>query len=104
MGQGDGKAFFGLCHHLGPFFFIFVRVTKLPTWCVISSPPSVRNIKKGILSPEIKFLAQNFFGKGPRDKFEAIDTLYGSPAQFFTFFKGQKQEKFVFPKKCIFKG
>jgi hypothetical protein len=29
MGQGDGKAFIGLCHHLGPFFF--VGVTKLTT-------------------------------------------------------------------------
>jgi len=37
MGLGDGKAFFGLCHHLGPFFFIFVGVTKLATGGVISS-------------------------------------------------------------------
>jgi hypothetical protein len=46
----------------------------------------------------MKFLAQNFFEKGPRDKFKAIDTLYGSLAQFFTFFKGQKKEKFYFKK------
>ena len=52
----------------------------------------------------MKFLAQNFFEKGSRDKFEAIDTLYGSLAQFITFFKGQKQEKFDFKKKCIFIG
>jgi hypothetical protein len=52
----------------------------------------------------MKFLAQNFFEKGPRDKFLAKDTLYGSLAQFFTFFKGQKQEKFDFQKKCIFIG
>jgi hypothetical protein len=88
MGLGDGKAYFGLFHHLGPFFFFFVGVTKLPTQCVISSPPSVGNIKKGILSPYMEFLAQNFFEKGPRDKFEAIDTFYGSLAQFFKFFKG----------------
>ena len=50
----------------------------------------------------MKFLAQNFFEKGPRDKFEAIDTLYGSLAQFFTFFKGQKQEKLDFQKKMHF--
>ena len=49
----------------------------------------------------MKFLAQNFFGKGPRDKFEAIDTLYGSLDQFFTFFKGQKQEKLDFPKNAF---
>ena len=49
----------------------------------------------------MKFLAQNFFEKGPRDKFEALDTLYGSLAQFFTFFKGQKQEKFDFQKKQV---
>ncbi len=49
----------------------------------------------------MKFLAQKFFGKGPRDKFEAIDTLYGSLAQFFTFFKGQKPEKFDFQKNAI---
>jgi hypothetical protein len=49
----------------------------------------------------MKFLAQIFFEKRPRDKFEAIDTLYGSLAHFFTFFKGQKQEKFDFQKKCI---
>ncbi len=52
----------------------------------------------------MKFLAQNFFEKGPKDKFEAIDTLSGSLAQFFTFFKGQKQEKFDFQKNCIFIG
>jgi hypothetical protein len=52
----------------------------------------------------MKFLAQNFFEKGPRDKFKAIDTLYGSLAKFFTFFKDQKQEKFDFQNKCIFIG
>ncbi len=52
----------------------------------------------------MKFLAQNLFEKGPRDKFEATDTLYGSLAQFFTFFKCQEQEKFDFQKKCIFIG
>jgi hypothetical protein len=46
----------------------------------------------------MKFLAQIFFEKGPRNKCEAIDTLYGSLAQFFTFFKGHKQEKFDFQK------
>ena len=101
MGLGDAKAFFGLCHHLGPFFFIFVRVTKLPTRCVISSPPSVRNFKKGILSPEIKFLAQNFFGKGPRDKFEAIDTLYGSLAQFLHFLKAKNKKSLIFKKNAF---
>ena len=49
----------------------------------------------------MKFLAQNCFEKGPRDKFEAIDTLYGSPAQFFIFFKGQKQEKFELKKNAF---
>ncbi len=49
----------------------------------------------------MKFLAQNFFEKGPRDKFEAINTLYGSLAQFFTFFKGQKQEKFDLKKNAF---
>ncbi len=52
----------------------------------------------------MKFLAQNIFEKGPRDKFKAIDTFYGSIAQFFTFFKGQKQEKSDLKKKCIFIG
>jgi hypothetical protein len=49
----------------------------------------------------MKFLAQNFFETGPRDKLQAIDTLYGSLAQFFTFFKGQKQEKFDFQKNAF---
>jgi hypothetical protein len=49
----------------------------------------------------MKFLAQNFFEKGPKDKFEAIDTLYGSLAQFFSFFKGQKQEKFDLKKNAF---
>ena len=104
MGLGDGKAFFGLGHHLGPFFYISVGVTKLPTRWVISSPPSVSNTEQWILPPLQNFLAQIFILKGPRDKFEAIYTLYGSLAQFLTFFKGQKQEKFEFKKKCIFIG
>jgi hypothetical protein len=49
----------------------------------------------------MKFLAQTFFEKGPRDKFEAKDTLFGSLAKFFTFFKGQKQEKFDFQKNAF---
>ena len=52
----------------------------------------------------MKFLAQNIFEKGPRDKFKAIDTFYGSLAQFFIFFKGKKQENFDFQKKCIYIG
>ena len=52
----------------------------------------------------MKFLAQNIFEKGPRDKFKAIDTVYGSLAQFFIFFKGQKQENFDLKKKCIYIG
>jgi hypothetical protein len=47
----------------------------------------------------MNFLNQNFIEKGPRDKFEATDTLHGSLAQFFKFVKGQKQEKFDFQKK-----
>ena len=101
MGLGDGKAFFDLCHHLGPFFFIFVGVTKLPTRCVISSPPSVSNTKQCISPPYQNLLAQNFFEKGSRDKFEATNTLYGSLAQFFTFFKGQKPEKFDLKKNAF---
>ena len=49
----------------------------------------------------MKFLAQNIFEKGPRDKFKAIDTFYGSLAQFFIFFKGQKQENFDFKKNAF---
>ena len=49
----------------------------------------------------MKFLAQNFFEKGPRDKFEAIDTLYRSLAQFFTFFLDQKQKKCDFQKNVF---
>jgi hypothetical protein len=62
MGLGDGKAFFAYAITQAHFFF-FVGVTKLPTRCVISSPPSVGNIEKGILSPYMKFLAPNFFEK-----------------------------------------
>ncbi len=50
----------------------------------------------------MKFLALNFVWKGPTDKFEAIDTLSGPLAKFFTFFIGQEQERCDFQNKCTF--
>jgi hypothetical protein len=51
------------------------------------------------LTPSTKCYHPNFFFKGPRDTFKAIDTLFGALAQFLHIFTGQKQEKCNFQKK-----
>jgi hypothetical protein len=99
MGLGDGKAFFGICHHLGPFF-ISVGVTKLPTRWVILSPLQLATLNKEF-NPLNKIFWLKFLFKGPRDKFKAIDTLCGSLAQFFKLFLGPKHEKCKLKKNAF---
>jgi hypothetical protein len=49
----------------------------------------------------MKFLAQIFFEKGPTDKFKAIDTLYGSLAQLFTFVNAKNKKSLIFKKNAF---